>query len=221
MYVYRCNQQIGQKHFSMDIDVFFRNDDLSFGADGSKCACGSCDSCSFVGTGQNVGSQNGIGNFARRTQFGFKDDIYTQFVSNKRAVTALYNDLNDGGYQNFVKNYANSLTSNQKKDCDFLKSVVSEIDNLLVSKRKAVVQARGKRKNALQEDVNKLFSEKSKIEALIAEIDCGSQEELEFQQQLMAASQTKSNLGKIALIGGALIMVIGVVFMVIKKNKKK
>lgn len=184
----------------MEIDVFYTNDDMSFGFDGKE----------------NV--------FAKKTEYGFPDVDYS-YISGGFPPSGWDNtstNVNAVGREAQVESWF-PLGDNEKQNCSILEGKIDSIKKAIKENQTKLLTAKGGEKRVVQDYLNLYQKRLNFFEQLYADAKCEekkiAEEESKLQGLLSQLSNTESNnnMGTIILVGGV-VLVLGVVgYILIKK----
>lgn len=190
----------------MEIDVFYKNDDLSFGFDGN-------------------GASRDDYNFAKKAQYGFPDVDYS-YATGISAYGEGYPQPSWGATQKEAyKRLWVGWKSSYKKDCQKIQEYIDGVNKQMDADKlkkanagdaEARVMSRYIEGNQYALDELNGFAKEAQCELKRAEAEQNA-----FQKSLEAikSQDTSSPLGK-WLIGGSIVLVLGVIgFIVYKKSK--
>lgn len=194
----------------MEIDVFYQNDDMSFGFTGSEAP------------------MNDDYAFAKRAIDGFVDVDYS-YANGGPFKQSGFNDVSDSvnatGREAEVEKWW-SLTDAEKKDCKALEAKMSALQRTIDTETKNMSSYKGGDKRVKQEYLNlyikRLDFFKTTYENAGCELAKTEAENAEFNKLLssVTGSSDSSKTGTYVLVIGG-VLVLGIVgFLVYKKYKK-
>lgn len=197
----------------MDIDVFFKHGDLSFGFDG-----GNGGFKNFVGTGQNTATKPDDYKFAPVAEYDFKDDKgYAQMAGAGIGDGESYSNLT-GRQAEPMNWYVNKLTDAEKTDCTKLQSTLDAITNAITENNKKSAMAKAGERRVLADYNLGLTAAGNKIKELMGAAQCDVKAQQAFNDTIAQLSKP-SDTSKYILYGGLAIAVLGIVSLIIKKKK--
>ena len=194
----------------MEIDVFYQNDDMSFGFTGDESP--RLDDYSF----------------AKKAEFGFADVDYS-YANGGPFKPSAFNDVSDNvnatGREGDVEKWW-SLTEAEKKDCKALEAKMSALQRTIDTEEKNMSTYKGGEKRVKQEYLN-LYKKrmdffKSTYEGAGCELAKSEKENAEFSKLLesVTGSTDTSKTGTYVLVIGGVLVVGLVGFLLYKKYKK-
>ncbi len=194
----------------MEIDVFYQNDDMSFGF-----------------TGDETPKTDDYA-FAKNAEYGFTDVDYS-YADGKPFKSSGWNDVSDNvnatGREGDVENWW-PLTDADKKDCKVLESKISALERTIATEEKNMSSYKGGDKRVKQEYLNlykkRLDFFKTAYDGAGCELAKTEKENSEFDKllQSVTGSNDSSKTGTYALVIGGVLVVGLVGFLMYKKFKK-
>lgn len=187
----------------MEIDVFYTNDDMSFGFDGKE-------NC-----------------FASKVQHGFPDVDYS-YAGGAFPPSGWDNtsdNVNATGREAQVESWF-GIAEKDKQNCDILESKIASIKSAIKENQTKLLTAKGGDKRVTQDYLNLYQKRLSFFEDLYSKAKCDvkktEEEDSKFQSLLnkLTSSDTGNDkTGTYVLIGGV-VVVLGVIgFIMYKKSK--
>lgn len=186
----------------MEIDVFYTNDDMSFGFDGKQNA------------------------FASKVEHGFHDVDYS-YLSGGFAPSGWDNtstNVNATGREAQVESWF-PLGDNEKENCDILEGKIASIKRAIKDNQTKLLTAKGGEKR-VAEDYLKLYQKRLNFfEDLYAKAKCEDKKSAEEESKLqgllsqLSLGEEKDKLGTFVLVGGV-VVVLGVIGLIIYKKSK-
>ena len=194
----------------MEIDVFYQNDDMSFGFTGAEAPR----------TDEYA--------FSQKADYGFPDVDYS-YANGEPFKSSGWNDVSDSvnatGREGEVEKWW-SLTEAEKKDCKALESKISALQRTIDTEEKNMSTYKGGDKRVKQEYLNlykkRLNFFKSTYEDAGCELAKTEKENAEFSKLLegVTGGADNSKAGTYALVIGGVLVVGLVGFLMYKKFKK-
>jgi LPXTG-motif cell wall-anchored protein len=194
----------------MEIDVFYQNDDMSFG---------------FTGDQTPKGDDYA---FAKNAEYGFTDVDYS-YADGKPFKSSGWDDVSDNvnatGREGDVEKWW-SLTEADKKDCKALEAKMSALQRTIDTEEKNMSSYKGGDKRVKQEYLNlykkRLDFFKSTYEGSGCELAKSEKENAEFTKLLegVTGSTDTSKTGTYVLVIGGVLVVGLVGFLMYRKFKK-
>lgn len=186
----------------MEIDVFYTNDDMSFGFDGK----------------QNT--------FASKVEHGFCDVDYSYLSGGFPASgwDTTSNNVNATGREAQVESWF-PLGDNEKTNCAILESKIEGLKKAIKENQTKLLTAKGGAKRVTEDYLNLYQRRLNFFEGLYSDAKCEEQKTAEEESKLqgllskLTSGEEKDNMGTIVLIGGVAV-VLGVIgFIIYKKSK--
>jgi LPXTG-motif cell wall-anchored protein len=194
----------------MEIDVFYQNDDMSFGFTGSEAPR----------TDEYA--------FAKNAEYGFTDVDYS-YMDGKPFKSSGWSDVSDSvnatGREAEVEKWW-SLSEADKKDCKALEAKISALQRTIDTEEKNMSTYKGGDKRVKQEYLTlykkRLDFFKTTYENAGCELAKTEKENAEFSKLLesVTGSTDTSKTGTYALVIGGVLVVGLVGFLLYKKYKK-
>lgn len=187
----------------MEIDIFYTNDDMSFGFDGRE------------------------NTFASKTQYGFPDVDYS-YLSGGFAPSGFDDsspNVNATGREAQVESWF-GIDENDKQNCEILEAKIASIKNALKENKTKLLNAKGGEKRVTQDYLTLYQKRLSFFEDLYSKAKCEdkktAEEDSKFQGLLNSLSSSElsnDKMGTYVLVGGVAV-VLGVIgFIIYKKSK--
>jgi len=186
----------------MEIDVFYTNDDMSFGFDGKQNA------------------------FASRVEHGFYDVDYSYLSGGfpPSGWDTTSNNVNAEGREAQVESWF-PLGDNEKQNCAILEGKIASLKNAIKENQTKLLSAKAGEKRVTQDYLTLFQRRLTFFEGLYATAKCedkkNEEEESKLQSLLsnLSNDNSKDNMGTIVLVGG-IVVVLGVLgFIIYKKSK--
>lgn len=194
----------------MEIDVFYKNDDMSFGFTGDESPR----------TDEYA--------FSKKAQYGFTDVDYS-YANGGPFKSSGWNDVSDSvnatGRESDVEKWW-SITESEKKDCKALESKMSALERTISTEEKNMSTYKGGDKRVKQEYLTLYKKRLDYFKSLYADAGCElantEKENAEFNKLLqnVTGSTDTSKAGTYALVIGGVLVVGLVGFLLYKKYKK-
>jgi hypothetical protein len=187
----------------MEIDVFYTNDDMSFGFDGKE-------NC-----------------FASRVQHGFPDVDYS-YAGGAFPPSGWDNtsdNVNASGREAQVESWF-GIEEKDKQNCDILEGKIASIKNAIKQNQTKLLSAKGGEKRVTQDYLNLYQKRLNFFEDLYSKAKCSDkkseEEDSKFQgllNQLTTSDSGNDKMGTYVLIGGV-VVVLSVIGLIIYKKSK-
>ena len=186
----------------MEIDIFYTNDDMSFGFDGKE------------------------NKFASKVQGGFCDTDYS-YLSGGFPVSGFdttSDNVNALGREAQVESWF-SLDEKEKTNCAILESKIEGLKKAIKENQTKLLTVKGGEKRVTEDYLNLYQRRLNFFEGLYADAKCEeskiAEEESKLQGLLsqLTSGEEKDKMGKIVLIGGVAV-VLGVIGLIIYKKSK-
>lgn len=187
----------------MEIDVFYTNDDMSFGFDGKENA------------------------FASKVQHGFPDVDYS-YLSGGFSPSGWDDsspNVNASGREAQVESWF-GIEEKDKQNCEILQSKIASVKNAIKENQTKLLSAKGGDKRVTQDYLNLYQKRLNFFEDLYSKAKCEdkktAEEENKLQgllNQLSSSDSGDSKMGTYVLVGG-IVVVLSVVGLIIYKKSK-
>jgi hypothetical protein len=185
----------------MEIDVFYTNDDMSFGFDGKENA------------------------FASRVEHGFCDVDYSYLSGGfpPSGWDTTSNNVNATGREAQVESWF-PLDDNDKQNCAILEGKIASLKKAITENQTKLLTAKSGEKRVTQDYLTLFQKRLTFFEGLYANSKCEEKKQEEEESKLqgllsqLSSGETKDNMGTIVLVGG-IIVVLGVIGIIAFKKK--
>ena len=185
----------------MEIDVFYTNDDMSFGFDGKENA------------------------FASKVEHGFYDVDYSYLSGGfpPSGWDTTSSNVNATGREAQVESWF-PLGDNEKENCAILEGKIASLKKAITENQTKLLTAKGGEKRVAQDYLTLFQRRLNFFEGLYENAKCQEKKDAEEESKLqgllsqLSAGENKDNMGTIVLVGG-IVVVLGVIGIIAFKKK--